>query len=595
MFNKIHNLKIMQRMIVFVLLPTIIIFGGIIFTSGLWSFSNAVGTYSVKVDESQINQVNANSLNISTFLERISMIPISLTSSQAVLNVQQQKDNGTILNQVFSRVLNSEPDIVDLYYFSNTRFEAHILARGNISNTFVDMSNTVDQKTYNYYKMSWFSNPVSSKAFAYSSPYYDVGGLNQVMISAVAPVIVNGTVLGVVGTDILISQLIQEVSKITIGIHGYPFLITDAGTILSHPLEQYQFIENYKNPKTIFDWANNINSKALAAIGTKMINGESGKGQFAKNYVYYAPIPISKWSLALVLPSREVPTSMSTILSITLISAIAGIIILSILILLFSRSFTKPIKDLSLLTAKLKENDLTVDMNSVKYSNNDEIGILISSFSQMVQSLKSNLKSINEITTTIFESAQVMASSTEEVNASSEEISSISQQMSRGAQEQTIQINETLKQVTNLKNTFNRKYDDIKNVSNLMENITQQINMLALNASIEAARAGEYGRGFSIVADNIRRLADDAKNSLTSIDTSIKDLNKTLSDSIENVSKLIEKVASVSEETASGSEEASAATEEQAATMEEMTASAQELSQISTSLEQLVRIFKIDL
>jgi methyl-accepting chemotaxis protein len=285
---------------------------------------------------------------------------------------------------------------------------------------------------------------------------------------------------------------------------------------------------------------------------------------------------------------------MGLILTSSFVLLIIGIITLSILIYIFSRNFTKPILEISNLTNKLKENDLTIDLNKLHSLNNDEIGSLANSFTQMVENLKANLRSISNISTTISESAQMMATSSEEVNASSEEISSISQQMSRGAQDQTLKINESLKKVTELKNKFNQKYSEIKNVSGLMENITRQINMLALNASIEAARAGEYGRGFSVVAENIRKLADDAKASILTIDVSINDLNVSLGSAITDVSKLIEQVAVVSEQATSGSEEASAATEEQAATMQEMSASAQELSNISNNLEQLVRVFKID-
>jgi methyl-accepting chemotaxis protein len=590
----LKNLKIMQRMIIFVLLPTVVIFGGIILISGFLSYNNAVDIYSIEVDESHKNQVEANSLFISQFLEKVSMIPKSVVLSESVLNVEMLLENGTIMRKEFGRILTETPEIIDLYYFSNTRFEAHVWVKGEIPGEFIDLSYTVTPEDYPYFEIPWFANTVSAKKFTYSEPYFDAGGLNEVMVSAVAPLIVNNQVLGVVGCDILISTLIDEVSKIEIGQNGYPFLISQEGVLLSHPSDDYKFELNYEQPKTIDDWATAINSDSLKTVGEEMIQGKTGKNHFNQNYVYYTPIGINGWSLGLVLPVNEVPSSMGLILTSSFVLLIIGIITLSILIYIFSRNFTKPILEISNLTNKLKENDLTIDLNKLHSLNNDEIGSLANSFTQMVENLKANLRSISNISTTISESAQMMATSSEEVNASSEEISSISQQMSRGAQDQTLKINESLKKVTELKNKFNQKYSEIKNVSGLMENITRQINMLALNASIEAARAGEYGRGFSVVAENIRKLADDAKASILTIDVSINDLNVSLGSAITDVSKLIEQVAVVSEQATSGSEEASAATEEQAATMQEMSASAQELSNISNNLEQLVRVFKID-
>ena len=101
--------------------------------------------------------------------------------------------------------------------------------------------------------------------------------------------------------------------------------------------------------------------------------------------------------------------------------------------------------------------------------------------------------------------------------------------------------------------------------------------MQALNASIEVVRAGEYGRGFSVVADSIRKLADDPKTSDAKVNSIISSLRIGLSNSIDNLTISFEKIASLEEENSSGSEESSGATKEQSATIEEVTASAQEI------------------
>lgn len=154
-------------------------------------------------------------------------------------------------------------------------------------------------------------------------------------------------------------------------------------------------------------------------------------------------------------------------------------------------------------------------------------------------------------------------------------------------------MEQTRSQSTDLQATFEQKISEINTTSDIIDSISSQINMLALNASIEAARAGEYGRGFAVVAENIRKLEDDTKTSVQRVQNTTEGLSTTIRQSILNITGSIEDLSSLAEQNASSSEETSASTEEQAASLQELTALAQELTNVASDLNSLIKSFKI--
>ncbi|WP_078431918.1 methyl-accepting chemotaxis protein [Metabacillus halosaccharovorans] len=373
---------------------------------------------------------------------------------------------------------------------------------------------------------------------------------------------------------------------------------------------------------------------------------------------------------------------------------IIALILLVVLSTIIARMIVKPIREMRNLLSKAENGDFT---GKGSYQSKDEMGELTSSYNQMSTTLQSIFATVNDSTQQVASAAEELSASAEQSTKASEHVTITIQELASGSDVQVQNVDKSSEVMNDImdhtKSIFdntekitndvlhaskmsqdgnqaieqvNKQMDSIYNnvtslsqavksldertseigqISNVISGISAQTNLLALNAAIEAARAGEHGKGFAVVADEVRKLAEesnksteqisnlisliqkDAENTLNTMNkaseevnsgikvvntagssfqkidiavnnvvSQIEDISKAVKDltaGTEHVTSSINEVSEVAKESASITQNISAATEEQLASMEEISASSQSLATLADDLQNLMKKFNI--
>lgn len=499
------------------------------------------------------------------------------------------------------------------------------------------------------------------------------------------PIRKDNTIVGTIVGSIKFSTISTYASDMKIGEHGYGYLVDKNGLIVGHPNEDKILNENISDS----------DDESLKAIAEEMKARKTSEGfyNYEGMHKYVTFKPADKWVVAVTAEYDEYMASAIGIKKNTLLYVSISIIIAMLCSYLYStKSIINPIKYLEDLMKRAGEGDLTVQ---AELKLNDEIGELGRSFNEMIKSQNEIVKSVISASKQLDEASQQLASSSEEISATTEEISAtvanVSEE-SRNQNESIVDISEVLVQLSSLvqlaqnranstnKNALNSKEaadfgrkkveQTVKAINSIsvesnetasvlqrvnelslevggivttINTIAEQTNLLALNAAIEAARAGENGKGFSVVAEEVRGLSEETnikskeitelvsemikqtenavkameransevKNGVDIVsetDKSFLDIKSSIENIVEHISEilditsdevassdkvisLINNIATITENNSKNCENVSLAIQEEAEVMNNLTATAEETSAMSDQLIKLVEKF----
>ena len=240
------------------------------------------------------------------------------------------------------------------------------------------MNVMLGDESYHYFTMDWYQIPRELNRAAWTEPYYDEGGGNMIMATFSVPFYKGKDgekrFQGVVTADIALHGLQEIVSAIRLYRSGYAFLISRNGVFITHPDSRLVMTNS------IFSIAEEKKSSLLRRIGKDMIRRRRGLGGPGKRLVasetkcrlYYAPLSSIGWSLGIVIPEHELLEGVHRLGRMVILIGLAGVFLMTIIVMLIARRITRPLKDLSATTVEIARGNLDARLPDIQRG--DEIG-----------------------------------------------------------------------------------------------------------------------------------------------------------------------------------------------------------------------------
>ena len=419
---------------------------------------------------------------------------------------------------------------------------------GQANGTFTQRPDEKMPDGYDPRQRPWYKQAVSAGKSLITPPYQaSVGGL---VVTIAAPVKKQGELLGVVGGDLSLDTLVKIINSVDFGGLGYAFLVSADGQMIVSP-------DKTEVMKNINDLYAGANLRIAADYQQVEVKGH----QRIFTFTPVTGLPNAPWYIGLSIDREKAYAPLSDFRTSAIIALCVAVAAIALLMSLLISFLMRPLTTMGRAMQDIArgEGDLT---RRLAVTGQDEFADLGNAFNQFVERIHGSIREVSAVTGHVHDlSVRVTAASNASISGSDEqsartssvaaainELGAAAQEIARNAADasrhasdaseqaeggrqvvqQTIQamaqLSDKISQSRTQIETLNASTGDIGQILDVIKGISQQTNLLALNAAIEAARAGEAGRGFAVVADEVRSLAHRTQESAEEIHRMISTL-----------------------------------------------------------------------